>query len=75
MTIATTKGQPTPLLSVMPNEQNRPYFNVEPGGFGVPGIQDGQELTVEFTFMTGMNLPKQRVVTRLDNTGPVFRVQ
>jgi len=75
MIIATTKGQPTPLLSVMPNEQTRPYFNVEPGGFGVPGIQDAQELSVEFTFMTGTNLPKQRVVTRLDNTGPVFRVQ
>lgn len=75
MTITTAKGQPMTLLAVTPNPGTRGYFDVDPGGFGVEGVMNGQDLTVEFTFAAGMNLPKQRVVTTLDSAGPVFRVQ
>jgi hypothetical protein len=80
MTIETAKGQPMTLLSVMPTVMpapgTRPFFEVDPGGFGVEGVQNGEELTVGFTFLTaGRNLPKQRVITVFDGSGPVYRVQ
>ena len=62
------------LLSVIPDAQTRPYFDVEPGGFGVPGISDAEQLRARFPpFAAGMDLPKRRVITSFDSTGPVFR--
>jgi hypothetical protein len=73
MTIATVR-QPTDLLSVRRSD-NPAYFDVDPGGFGVE-IQNGEDLTIGFTFpVGGPNLPKLRVITALDSTGPVFRTQ
>src|SRR5262249_40099998 len=73
MTVATAKGQPTVLLAVTPTAETRGFFEVEPGGFGAE-VTNGQELTVEFTFLTaGTSLPKSHVVTTFDSAGPVFR--
>jgi hypothetical protein len=75
MTIATAKGgQPVTLLSVRRSD-NPAWFDVDPGGFGVE-IQNGEMLTIDFTFPAGgPNLPRLRVITALDTTGPVFRTQ
>jgi hypothetical protein len=78
MTIETAKGPPITLLSVMPTPETRPYFDVDPGGFGVEGVTNGQELTISFTSLTAGTTPlRVRVITTFDSnpTGPVFRAQ
>jgi hypothetical protein len=72
MSIWTAKGQPAELKSVA--RDKNPFFDVDPGGFGIEGVQSNQDLSISFTFSNpGTSLPKQRVVTRLDTAAPIFR--
>jgi hypothetical protein len=73
MTVSTAKGQPVDLKTV--TRSGAPaFFDVDPGGFGIEGIQNNQDLTISFTFTNAArSLPKQRVVTHLDASAPIFR--
>jgi hypothetical protein len=73
MTVSTAKGQPIDLKTVMRSDAPA-FFDVDPGGFGIEGIQANQDLTISFTFTNAArSLPKQRVVTHLDTSAPIFR--
>jgi hypothetical protein len=75
MSVTTAKGPPIGLKTV--NRLDGPaFFDVDPGGFGIEGVQNNQELTIDFTFMTaGRNPVKQHVITTLDMAVPVFRAK
>ena len=76
MTVATARaGQPVD-LKIVNHKMAGAFFDVDPGGFGIEGIQNNQDLTIGFTFTTaGRSLPKVHVTTSLDQNVPVFRTR
>jgi hypothetical protein len=72
MTISTAKGQPIDLKTIA--RDKNPYFDVDPGGYGIENVGSNQDLSITFAFLSAsQTLPKQRVVTRLDAAAPILR--